>query len=62
MQFNAFLFDLFIRAADWPKDPTWTGKLKVVAKGRNAAILLLDSNNQLFAMCPVAEGAVERSP
>ena len=51
----------FCRAADWPKDPAWTGKLKIVARGRNAAILLLDEKNQLFAMCPVAEGAVERS-
>ena len=22
------------RAADWPKDPIWTGKLKITAKGR----------------------------
>lgn len=51
------------RASDWPKDPTWTGKLKIVAKGRLAAIMLMDAlTNQTFAVCPVSDDtAVERT-
>jgi hypothetical protein len=51
------------RASDWPKDPTWTGKLKIIAKGRLAAIMLMDaSNNSVFAVCPVSDdAAVERT-
>lgn len=50
------------RASDWPKDPTWTGKLKVIAKGRVAAIMLLDDKNATFAVCPVSDDtAVERT-
>ncbi len=49
------------RASNWPKDPTWTGKMKIIAKGRQAAIILLDDKNQVFATCPVSEGAVEKS-
>jgi len=49
------------RAADWPKDPAWTGKLKIVAKGRQAIIFLLDDKNNVFATCPVSEGAVEKT-
>eukprot|EP01041_Mallomonas_annulata_P009607 gene9607-19972_t len=49
------------RAADWPKDAVWTGKLKIVERGRNAFILLLDDKNQLFAKCSVEEGSVERT-
>ena len=50
------------RASDWPKDPTWTGKLKVIAKGRVAAIILLDDKNATFAVCPVSDDtAVERT-
>ncbi len=50
------------RASDWPKDPTWTGKVKIVAKGRVAAIILLDDKNQIFAVCQVTDdSAVERT-
>lgn len=49
------------RAADWPKDPVWTGKVKITAKGQKATIFLLDANtNANFATCHVEEGAVER--
>lgn len=50
------------RASDWPKDPTWTGKLKIVAKGKVAAIILMDASNQVFAICQVTDdAAVERT-
>lgn len=50
------------RASDWPSDPTWTGKLKIIAKNKVAAIVLLDSCNQVFAICPVTDdNAVERT-
>lgn len=38
----------------------WTGKLRIIAKGRNATIFLVDPNNQVFAASPVSEGSVER--
>lgn len=41
------------RAADWPKDPAWTGKLKIVAKGSAASIVLFDDSNPSFAVCHV---------
>jgi adaptin ear-binding coat-associated protein 1/2 len=51
------------RAADWPKEPAWTGKLKITARGSIATIYLLDSNtNQIFAVCPVTDdAAVEKT-
>lgn len=50
------------RASDWPKDPTWTGKLKIVAKGKVAAIILMDASNAVFAICQVTDdAAVERT-
>jgi len=51
------------RAADWPKDPTWTGKIKVVAKGSVAVIVLTDEKtNKVFAVCQVTDdSAVERT-
>lgn len=50
------------RASEWPKDPTWQGKLRVVAKGNNLAIFLLDDNLNVFAVCYVTdESAVERT-
>lgn len=49
------------RAADWPKDPVWSGKVKITARGQKASIFLLDSStSQVFATCHVEEGAVER--
>jgi len=48
--------------ADWPTEPAWVGKLKVVSRGKLAVIILHDDNNQTFAMCLVNdEGAVERT-
>lgn len=50
------------RASDWPKDPSWSGKLKIVAKGKVAAIILMDDKNNVFAICQVTDdGAVERT-
>jgi len=50
------------RASDWPKDPTWTGKVKIVSVGRIAAIILQDDKNQTFAVCQVTDdNAVERT-
>mmetsp|Transcript_7251 Transcript_7251/g.10786 ORF Transcript_7251/g.10786 Transcript_7251/m.10786 type:complete len:302 (+) Transcript_7251:97-1002(+) len=48
------------RAADWPKDPVWSGKLKITAKGRNCVIYLLDDQNNVFAKCPYNDNAVEK--
>ena len=49
------------RASDWPKEPTWSGKCKVIAKGKTAAVVLVDQNNATFAVCPVTDdSAVER--
>jgi len=43
------------RAADWKLDePDWSGRLKVVAKGRDLTVKLEDKNSgELFAQCPV---------
>jgi len=50
------------RASDWPKDPAWTGKLKVVAKGSVAAVILMDYEGKVFAICKVTDdAAVERT-
>ena len=50
------------RASDWPTEPAWTGKLRIVAKGRVAAIVLLDDKNQVFANCQVTDdSAVEKT-
>ena len=52
---------LVCRAADWPKDPVWSGKVKITARGQKASIFLLDTNtNAVFATCHVEEGSVER--
>jgi adaptin ear-binding coat-associated protein 1/2 len=50
------------RASNFPKDHMWAGKLRIVAKGRQASIILIDANtNAVFATCPYGEGAVERT-
>lgn len=50
------------RAADWPKDPNWTGKLKVVTKNNNLAVILMDAQNNTFAVCHVTDdSSVERT-
>ncbi|XP_052213143.1 adaptin ear-binding coat-associated protein 1-like isoform X2 [Dreissena polymorpha] len=45
------------RAADWKLDqPDWTGRLRIVAKGKDLAIKLEDKNSgELFAKCPVEQ-------
>ena len=43
-------------------DPMWSGKLRVIAKGDQAAILLIGNDNSPFGTCPVTDdGAVERT-
>lgn len=43
------------RAADWSlAEPTWTGRMRLVAKGNELAIKLEDKNSgELFAKCPI---------
>ena len=41
------------RAADWPKQHSWEGRMEVIAIGDNAAVRLIDKNGQLFAEAPV---------
>jgi len=48
------------RAADWPTDPVWSGKLKIVAKGREATVILHDDKGNVFAKCPYNDSAVEK--
>jgi len=45
------------RAADWGLDkPAWTGRMRVIAKGKHVSIKLEDKNNgQLFAEAPITE-------
>jgi len=45
------------RAADWGLDkPSWTGKMRITANGKNVSIKLEDRNNgQLFAEAPISE-------
>ena len=50
------------RAADWPQDPIWTGKLKITAKAKLATITLMNDKNAIFGVCPVTDdAAVERT-
>eukprot|EP01035_Chromulina_nebulosa_P026075 gene26075-34089_t len=50
------------KASDWPTTSIWSGKMKIVEKGKTANIILLDANNQVFAVCPVTdESAVEKT-
>ena len=50
------------RASDWPTDPQWSGRVKIVAKGNTAAIFLMEANDdRVFACCSVTDdAAVER--
>ena len=43
------------RAADWNlSEPDWTGRLRVLVKGKRCEIKLEDKGNgELFASCPV---------
>eukprot|EP00551_Chaetoceros_affinis_P009521 CAMPEP_0203673756 /NCGR_PEP_ID=MMETSP0090-20130426/13672_1 /ASSEMBLY_ACC=CAM_ASM_001088 /TAXON_ID=426623 /ORGANISM="Chaetoceros affinis, Strain CCMP159" /LENGTH=281 /DNA_ID=CAMNT_0050539473 /DNA_START=254 /DNA_END=1099 /DNA_ORIENTATION=+ len=59
------------RGADW-KDKVWQGNVKVVDRNDLTAVLLVEKNNNrvehgggsggdnIFAVCPIKEGAVER--
>ena len=48
------------RGADW-KEKVWQGTVKVVERGDQSAILLVDrTKGSIFAVCPVKEGAVDR--
>lgn len=50
------------RAADWPQEPIWTGRIKITAKGKLATITLHDEKKGVFAQCPVSDdNAVERT-
>lgn len=49
------------RASEFPPDHIWTGKLKIVAKGRDASVFLIDQDNNIFAHSPVTEGSIERT-
>jgi len=49
------------RASDWPQKPTWTGRLTITAKGRQAKITLVDKEGTTFAKAPVTPGTVERT-
>jgi len=48
------------RGAEW-KEKVWQGTIKVVERGDiTAAILEYANKNEVFAVCPILEGAVER--
>ncbi|CAN0069515.1 unnamed protein product, partial [Laminaria digitata] len=66
---ECYLFELppRVRAQGWlAADMTkqmWTGRMRVVQRGMEAAIMLVDRRDgKLFAMCKVEDGAVERVP
>ena len=49
------ILTLVLSASDWKLDePDWTGRLRVVAKGRQCVLKLEEKGSgQLFAQCPV---------
>jgi hypothetical protein len=48
------------RGADW-RDEVWCGTLKVVERGEMTLVLLVDKNTgNIFAVCPIRDGAVDR--
>lgn len=48
------------RGADW-RDEVWQGTVKVVERGDNTLVLLVDrSSGDIFAVCPIKDGAVDR--
>lgn len=63
--YNVLLFSLFAsllplcvcvcRAANWNlAEPTWTGRMRLVARGNNVSLKLEDKmSGALFANCPV---------
>lgn len=46
---------MFFRAADWNlAEPQWTGRMRLVAKGKECILKLEDKNTgELFAKCPI---------
>jgi hypothetical protein len=46
---------LYFRAADWNlNEPQWTGRLRLVAKGKDCVLKLEDkTTGELFAKCPI---------
>jgi hypothetical protein len=49
------------RGADWI-DEVWQGTVKVVERGDVTLVLLVDrQNGNIFAVCPIKDGAVERT-
>jgi hypothetical protein len=48
------------KAADWPKDHLWSGRLKVVSVGKKCTIKLEHVDKEgLFAACPISKQTVE---
>ena len=48
------------RGADW-RDEVWQGTVKVVERGDATLVLLVDrSSGDIFAVCPIKDGAVDR--
>jgi len=48
------------RGADW-RDEVWQGTVKVVERGEMTLVLLVDkSTGNIFAVCPIKDGAVDR--
>lgn len=48
------------RGADW-KEKVWQGTVRVVERGDMTAVLLVDKiSGDVFAVCPVREGSVDR--
>lgn len=52
---SVVLFLINVRAANWNlAEPTWTGRMRLVAKGNNVNLKLEDKlSGALFANCPV---------
>ena len=48
------------RGADW-RDEVWQGTVKVVERGQMTLVLLVDrASGDIFAICPIKDGAVDR--
>ncbi|EDV23806.1 uncharacterized protein TRIADDRAFT_57380 [Trichoplax adhaerens] len=42
------------RAADWSlTKPDWTGRMRIIAKGKQCIVKLEDKSGELFAACPI---------
>ena len=57
-----FINDNIFFQKDWPQDSIFTGKLRIVSRGKLAIISLIDADNKIFASCPVTdESSIERT-